>query len=285
MAVGTTAAILGSAAIGLAGSLATGFIGSNAAQQASKTEAEALDKAIRLQQDQYTQSRIDSYPWAMAGAQAMYRYMDELGIPRPQNPILPDLNVGPMAVRQQAANTNAPTTQQPTTQGFQFYGQPQTTASPTQQPAVTQGQPVIPSPQNMPMTAALGFRETPGYGFRVAEGEKAIRNNAAALGMRNSGATAKALTGYRMGLADQTYDNYLTRLSNLATGGQQQTNNTNALGANTASNVGNAMAQQGVARASGYVGSANAWNNSIGNMANTGGYALGWLSGNRGWAA
>lgn len=119
------------------------------------------------------------------------------------------------------------------------------------------------------------FQETPGYQFAVEEGEKGAVNNLAALGMKNSGAALKALTRFRTGLADQTYQNYLTRLGGLATGGQQQAAADSAQGANYAANAGNTIQQSGAARASGYVGAANAWQNSLANFSNMAGNMLG----------
>lgn len=131
-------------------------------------------------------------------------------------------------------------------------------------------------------TFKSGFRETPGYGFAVSEGEKGVTNNLAALGMKNSGAGLKALTRFRMGLADQTYNNYLDRLSGASVGGQTQVNANNQAGANYANTAGNTMQDSAAATASGYVGSANAWSNTLGNLSNQAGFALGGLSNNYG---
>jgi hypothetical protein len=129
-----------------------------------------------------------------------------------------------------------------------------------------------------------GFRETPGYRFALEEGKKGVLNSLASLGMKNSGAALKALSRYHIGQADQEYGNYLTRLSNLATGGQQQTQNTNALslsGANSVasglSRIGQAEVDAGAIRGSSFTGPANAWINSFNNIGNIGGNALGWL--------
>jgi hypothetical protein len=142
------------------------------------------------------------------------------------------------------------------------------------------------------------FATTPDYDFQVQQGEKGVINNLSALGLRGSGAALKALTKFRQNLADQTYGNYLTRLSNLATGGQQAANDNATLGAQNAANVGNAIVAAGnaqaggltdaaAARASGYVGGGNAWSNALGNIGNSAGNTLGYLSAmpKTGWAA
>ena len=131
-------------------------------------------------------------------------------------------------------------------------------------------------------TFQSGFKETPGYQFAVEEGEKGVINNLAALGMRGSGAGLKALTRFREGLADQTYNNYLDRLSGVSTGGQTQVGQTNALGANFANTAGQTIQDKGAATASGYVGGANAWSNALSNLSNYAGWALGMGSNNFG---
>lgn len=50
------------------------------------------------------------------------------------------------------------------------------------------------------------FVERPGYAFRVAEGEKAIARNAAAMGIRKSGVTGKALIDHGQKMASEEYD-------------------------------------------------------------------------------
>lgn len=131
-------------------------------------------------------------------------------------------------------------------------------------------------------TFKSGFKETPGYEFAVQEGEKGAINNLAALGMKNSGAALKALTRFRTGLADQTYNNYLDRLSAASQGGQAQVSQNNALGAQFGQTAGQIIQDRGAATASGYVGGANAWSNALSNMSNQAGWALGMGSNNYG---
>lgn len=81
------------------------------------------------------------------------------------------------------------------------------------------------------------FRETPGYQYAVAEAEKGAVNNMRALGMGGSGAALKALTAQRMGMADQTYNQYLDRLKGVADNGQGAATNLAQIGAQTGSNI------------------------------------------------
>lgn len=251
MAVGTTAAILGAAAIGTAGSVAAGSMQAGAARDAANAQAGSAKQAAQVQRDAMQQTRVDAYPWAIAGAQALYKYMGELGIPMPEDPILPDINAGPL-------------------------GQQYTKTTTTRRNGRKVTQPVQADP--ITFTEGKSFQETPGYQFQVEQGEQGVLNNLSALGMRDSGAALKALTKYRSGVANQEYNNYLNRLAGVAGMGQSQVQSNNSITMAGASNIGNALQNAGAARASGYVGAGNAWGNAIGNISNTWGNALGMMS-------
>jgi len=85
------------------------------------------------------------------------------------------------------------------------------------------------------------FQGDPGYQFRLAEGNKAINNAAAARGMGNSGRTLKELSRYGQDYASNEYGNAynraFSRLSTLAGFGS----GANQGMANAAQNYGNAV--------------------------------------------
>lgn len=64
------------------------------------------------------------------------------------------------------------------------------------------------------------FQQTPGYQFMQNEGMRGVMANAAANRMVNSGATLRALQDRSMGIADQTYGQYMNRLAALSGIGQ-----------------------------------------------------------------
>lgn len=280
------AAIAGvaSAGLGLAGSA----MSASAAGKAADAQAAAADKSIQFQRDSAQQARIDAYPWALQGAQALYTYMDALGIPRPQTPILPDLTQGPLGVggtSTPAAPKNAigNSSQQYIERrsggregSTERVLNPNYVAPGTQPAATTAPAPnAIQSPGNIPMTAAAGFQETPGYQFQVQQGTQGVLNSLSALGMKNSGKALKSLDTFTQGVANQEYGNWLNRIAGVAGMGQQQTNATNTLSQNAATNIGQTFQDQGQARASGYVGQANAWSNGFNQVGN----ALGQIGG------
>jgi hypothetical protein len=114
------------------------------------------------------------------------------------------------------------------------------------------------------------FTESPGYEFRLGEGEKAINRAGAARGQFDSGKTYKALTKFNQDYATNDYDNFLNRwyqslnpYASLAQVGQVATTDTANMGTQVASQVGQNTVSSGNARASGYLGSANAINEGI----------------------
>lgn len=288
MAIGT--------ALAAVGGIASAAMGASASKKAANAQAESAEKSIQFQRDVVTQSRIDAYPWALEGATALYMYMDELGIPRPKTPILPDLTQGPFGVGGQAQAAAQPQqplapAQNPRNNGIGNYAtsEPsdrQPNMMPTQQTAAASN--AMPSPykppNDIPMTAQRGFRETPGYQFRVAEGQKGVLNNLSALGMKNSGRALKSLEAFSQGLASEEYGGWLNRIAGVAGMGQTQTNTNNAQMQNAGQNIGATMQDAGAARASGYMGAANAWQggfnqlgNALGQMSTGGGFfGSGW---------
>jgi len=113
------------------------------------------------------------------------------------------------------------------------------------------------------------FQADPGYAFRLGEGQKALERSAAARGGLLSGGTGKALQRFGQDYGSQEYTNAFNRyqteraarlqpLQSLAGVGQTATNTIGQAGQTMASNVGEAIGSGAAARASGYVGTANA---------------------------
>lgn len=126
------------------------------------------------------------------------------------------------------------------------------------------------SPDNSPggiaarqQNAFSTFRADPGYQFALDQGSRSLQNSAASRGVLNSGQTAKALTQFGQGLADEQYGKYFSRLQSLAGIGQTATNATQQAGNVFAAGSGQALTNAGDARASAYTGAANAWSNGL----------------------
>jgi hypothetical protein len=210
MAIGTAAAILGSAALGAV-----------ASRSAAKTQAGAADRAADVQRSQFEQTREDQAPYRQAG----YNALAEL--------------------QRTAGNVPA---------AFKF--------------------------------GDYEFKADPSYGFRLAEGQKALDRQAAARGGLISGGALKAAQrfGQEMGSLEfgNAYNRALTsygtdvarenqlynRQAALAGIGQTSTNLVGQAGQNYATNVGNLMTGAGAATAAGQVGMSNALTGGLGTYLN-----------------
>lgn len=114
-------------------------------------------------------------------------------------------------------------------------------------------------------TTGKAFEGTPGYGFRMSEGIKALDQSAASRGRLQSGAQGKAITRFGQGLASEEYNNYTNALRSMAGIGQTANNALAGAGSQAATNIGNTQMAAGAARGSAYAGGANAANQALGN--------------------
>jgi hypothetical protein len=126
--------------------------------------------------------------------------------------------------------------------------------------------------------SAADMEMDPGYGFRLSEGMKALDRTAAARGGMMSGAALKAAGRFGQDMASQEYMNAFNRAQALKTervgalgglygAGQMATNQVTSAAGQYGVNAGNMMMESGRARASGYIGSANAISNALGQAA------------------
>ena len=123
------------------------------------------------------------------------------------------------------------------------------------------------------------FEQDPGYAFRMSEGLKGLDRTAAARGGMLSGAALRGATRYGQDMASQEYTNAFNRyqtnranqlnpLQSLMGAGQTAAGQVANAGQDYANQAGQNYMSAGNARASGYVGNANAWSNAIGNAYN-----------------
>lgn len=238
---GTLAAGIGGAAIGAHAAGKAADTQANAALSAAQLQAQSADKALAFQKEQWSTEQKNLAPWLSAGTDAIGTLSGMM-----KNGGFPDW-----------------------TETFQ-------------------------APTN------VTEQNDPGYAFRQAEGQKGIERMAAARGGLLSGGTAKALDQYNQDYASNEYGNvynrafneYATRYNQFE---QNNTNKFNRLGAisgigqtaantlgtlgtnfanqsgsilmNSATNQGYDINRAGAARASGYLGGANAWSGGISNIA------------------
>jgi hypothetical protein len=108
----------------------------------------------------------------------------------------------------------------------------------------------------------------PSYQFRLGEGMKALDRQAAARGGLISGGALKAAQRYGQDFASNEFGNAYNRLAGLAGVGQTATGAMGSAAGQFGTNAGNLMTGAGAARASGYVGGANALTSGLGQYLN-----------------
>ena len=134
------------------------------------------------------------------------------------------------------------------------------------------------------------FQVDPGYGFRLAEGNKALERSAAARGMLMSGSMLKGAQRFGQDMASNEYQNAFNRfqtnrssrlnpLMGLAGAGQNATNVLSGAAGQLGTQLGENAMGAGNARASGYIGSANAYTNAVNQMNNMAAQAFGMRGG------
>jgi len=114
------------------------------------------------------------------------------------------------------------------------------------------------------------FIESPGQQFIRKRQQRALLQNAAAIGGIGGGNVRTDLQEQAAGFAQQDIGNQFNRLASISGTGQTATQNTAQFGANTTNNISNLLQQQGQARASGILGQAQARNqfyNTVGQTA------------------
>lgn len=119
-----------------------------------------------------------------------------------------------------------------------------------------------------------GFEADPGYDFRFKEGMKALNNSMASRGLGISGAAIKGAQRYGQDMASQEYQNAFNRyqvnranqlnpLQSLSGAGQTAAGTISNAAGGYGARAGENLLQAGNARASGYIGSANAISGAI----------------------
>jgi hypothetical protein len=223
---------------------------SNAAKSAAQLEAESAANALAFQKEQWATQQKNIAPWLQAGQGGISQLSQLLG------------------VGNNTSGASYGSLMQPWTEQFQ-------------------------APTN------VTEQNDPGYQFRLQEGQKALENSAAARGSLLTGGTAKGLQQYGQNYASNEYSNVYNRAlgeyqqrynvfeqnqanqfnrlaslsgagqtaaTTLGNQGQAAAGNISNILMNSAAQQGQALQNAGAARASGYVGGANAISGGINNL-------------------
>jgi hypothetical protein len=195
------------------GSVGGGAIGSNAANEAARLQAAALNRGIDLSTSQWLQQQARTQPWVQAGQQALGTLQGLAGQQLPGMPGatpairggdygMPDATPtwqqraynGPQAPNAMDYRYSAPATVNPANYAWN----PQAAMDPAQYGfSAPNGQEVL--------------NRDPGYQFRQTEARRALEGSAAARGDLMSGGVLQALQSRSQDLASQEYGNAYAR--------------------------------------------------------------------------
>lgn len=123
--------------------------------------------------------------------------------------------------------------------------------------------------------AISGIEQSPYFQATAKQGESAILQNASATGGLRGGNTQGALAQFRPQLLNQLVQQQYQNLGGITSLGQNSAAQTGNAGMQSASNIGNLLAQGGAAQAGGIIGAQNSQNQLIGNLVGLGGAAIG----------
>jgi len=243
----------------IGGSIVGGVVSSNAARRAGNIQADATQAAQDAQERMYEKQVQLNEPFRLAGVASNNRLMELLGIRSP-----------------------TPTS----SSGGGPFGSVGDTARMAMGTGGAAGSEFVTNPNSPDFGkyardfGASDFEADPGYAFRLSEGMKALDRTAASRGGLLSGATLKGAQRFNQGLASDEYQrayeryntnraNQLNPLLGYASGpGMTATAASSNAAQNFGAQTGQNLQDIGTARASGYLGSANALSGALNTAGN-----------------
>lgn len=233
------------------------------ANKAAKAQESAARNTVELQREVYDETSGKLQPFLGAGENALAAYMYELGLgPAPtMGGVQNNYSINETAIPAQYS-TDVP--------GYEHIWKKTADASTAYNVGDQRfgsredAQAWIDAQPESGGTQYQGISMSPASNFLLSQGRDTIEAGASGGGLY-SGATLKGLEGYRQNVASTDRDSQLNRLLGLVQGGQSAAAGQGAAGANFANSAGSAMLQGGNAKAAGYMGVGNAFNDGIGN--------------------
>lgn len=119
------------------------------------------------------------------------------------------------------------------------------------------------------------FHASPDYQFSLSQGLQGLDRSAAARGSLYSGGHSADVLNFAQGLADQNYNNYYGKLSQLAGMGQNAASNLGSIGAGQSGAIGSYLMGNASNQAGFAYDNANATSNLVGQLGSAAGQLLG----------
>lgn len=125
--------------------------------------------------------------------------------------------------------------------------------------------------------AFQAYTQTPAYQFALQQALLQGTRGLGSAGLNQSGAAGRTLADYAAGLAAQGWGQYVGGIGGIVGGGQSAAGALAGAGNTAAANIGGQYGTLGGTQASGIIGGANAWQNTLSNLVgnpNTNPYAI-----------
>lgn len=263
------AAIVGAAVVGAAGSAAAGNAQRSAARRATNAQVDSTERALQLDQAIYEDQRNLLAPSARAGAEARARQMLMLGYTPDQVKTYLREQIGaidqPFGVETGWSGVPLDEWHNPNSPYHSPTGGGPTTIdlSPDEYSWVDEFDP------------DSFLRATPGYQFRLGEGQKALERSAAANGDLFSGQTGIRLNEYGQEYASDEWGKLFGQYGAIAGDGAESVDTVVQVGGQFGDSAGANIRAGGNARASGYRAIGDATANEYQGYADAIGGALG----------
>jgi hypothetical protein len=263
--------------------IGSALIGASSANKAANAQKDAANRDLAFQKETRDLIRADLKPYVGSGGNALAAYNYELGLgARPTfggtAPTIETIAGTPIGggggsgINVNAGNGNPGGREGYLANQGPYSGQSQQKMSPTQYRVGGQNFGTMDAAQAYADKNPTGgqdyggFTKTPGYDFRMQEGQDALESSAAARGGLLSGAALQASQQYGQNYATSEYDKYLAKLQGQQGVGLSASAMNATAAQNTASGVSNALGNYGDAASAGAIGVGNAFNTGIGNV-------------------
>lgn len=255
-------------------------ISSNAAKKQGQAVQSAADASNATNLQIYNQQRQDLMPWMTTGKAALGQIEKLLGLspaasaPGGQTP-QPSSQSAQQSTGYQAPMQATELGARPQRMADRFGGGAsnyagsaaattiQPVGAPTQVPANALG-------TSQPTSGQAGqydsFYNSPGYQFRLQEGQRQLNTGLASRGNLFSGDAGREAVKYGQNFASNEFNTHLNQLFNAAGMGQTSTGQSNQAGSNYAQGVNQNNMATGNALASSYGTQANGWQNALGTV-------------------
>ena len=244
----------------IGGSIISGAMGMSAASSAADAQTSAANKASQTELEMFYQNRDDMAPWREAGTTALNKLMGttQYGMEKPtreaieRDYITNFSDLYPTEIYGYQTPENIRKYMAPEIDGLY-------------EKALTEYDNSAYQTGGLLTDGPGEFTKSPGYDFRLKQGEDSVKNYMSASGRSTTGPGYKALMEYGQNFASNEYDKFLDRYYqslnpylSMSGSGQVATTNTAQMGQQTANSVAGNQINAGNARASGYINQSNA---------------------------